>query len=164
MGTAANMWRALRSSSARSLARRQLSTDSGSSSTSGGFAEKFWSWTTQVRPSWKESPTEAAVAFVVFGITGSTSVAIVRPALKRTIGLEGSMRDGPWSYRLTSLLAVSPIYATLLVSFGTIAGRNRFFAAMANKIFGRFIPKFVLNRASAFFNSLVPRSYPSGRV
>ena len=74
------------------------------------------------------------------------------------------MREGPWSYRITSLLAVSPIYATLLVSFGTVAGRHRFFAAMANKIFGRFIPKFVLNRASAFFNSLVPRSYPSGRV
>ena len=80
------------------------------------------------------------MAFVVFGITGSSSVKLVRPALKQTIGLEGSMRDGPWSYRITSIVVVSPIYATLLVSFGTIAGRHRFFAAMANKIFARFVP------------------------
>ena len=78
--------------------------------------------------------------FVVFGITGSTSVGVVRPALKNTIGLEGSMREGPWSYRITSLLAVSPIYATFLVTFGTIAGRHIFFANMARKIFGRFVP------------------------
>ena len=102
--------------------------------------ERFWAWTLQQRPSWRESPKEAAVIFVVFGITGSTSVGVVRPALKNTIGLEGSMREGPWSYRITSLLAVSPIYATFLVTFGTIAGRHIFFANMARKIFGRFVP------------------------
>ena len=96
--------------------------------------------TLQQRPSWRESPKEAAVIFVVFGITGSTSVGVVRPALKNTIGLEGSMREGPWSYRIISLLAVSPIYASFLVSFGTIAGRHIFFANMARKIFGRFLP------------------------
>ena len=75
------------------------------------------------------------------------------------------MREGPWSYRITSLLAVSPIYATLLVSFGTVAGRHRFFAAMAHKIFGRFVPTFVMNRVSAFFAYCVPRSWPPpGRV
>ena len=101
---------------------------------------QFWTWTLQQRPSWRESPAEAAVIFTVFGITGSTSVAVVRPALKSTIGLEGSMREGPWSYRVLSLLLVSPIYATFLVTFGTLAGRHLFFAAMARKIFGRFLP------------------------
>ena len=104
------------------------------------WSKAFWDWTLQQRPSWKESPTEAAVIFVVFGITGSTSVAFVRPALKHTIGLEGSMREGPWSYRILSLVLVSPIYATFLVTFGTIAGRHLFFAGMARKIFGRFLP------------------------
>ena len=49
----------------------------------------FWDWTLQQRPHWRENRTEAAVIFCVFGVTGSTSVAFVRPALKHTIGLEG---------------------------------------------------------------------------
>ena len=44
------------------------------------------------------------------------------------------------SYRVLSLILVSPIYATFLVTFGTIAGRHTFFANMARKIFGRFLP------------------------
>ena len=68
---------------------------------------------------------EAAVAIVVFGVTGSTSVAVTRPALKNTLGLEGSMLEGPNSYRVLSLLLVSPIYAVLLGTFGTLAGETR---------------------------------------
>ena len=122
------------------------------------WAARFWTWTCQVRPHWRESPTEAAVAFCVFGVTGSTSVALVRPFLKTTIGLEGSMREGPWSYRITSLVLVSPIYATLLVTFGTVAGRHRFFAYMASKIFGRFLPKPVIQHISNAFGWCFPRS------
>ena len=99
---------------------------SGSGQKSGW--NRFWAWTQQERPSWKQDPVEAAVAFCVFGVTGSTSVAVVRPFLRTTIGLEGSMTEGPWSYRILSILLVSPIYATLLISFGTMAGRHRFFA------------------------------------
>ena len=109
--------------------------------TAGGHQwQRFWKWTLQPRPSWKENKVEAAVAFTVFGITGSTSVAVVRPTLKSAFGLEGSMREGPNSYRAISIVAVSPIYALLLVTFGTVAGRHRFFANMAQKIFGRFLP------------------------
>jgi hypothetical protein len=77
---------------------------------------KFWAWTTQPRPDWKKSPLEAAVLFVVFGITGSSSVALVRPALKHTIGLEGSLMEGPNSYRVLSFILVSPIYACVLLT------------------------------------------------
>ena len=133
--------------------RRQLCT-----TPSPTFTQAFWKWTTQQRPSWKESPTEAAVAFVVFGITGSTSVAVVRPTLKKTTGIEGSLKDGPWSYRIASILAVSPIYATMLVTFGTLAGRHRFFAAMSQKIFGRFLPKVVQKRVSDTFKLCFPGS------
>ena len=131
---------------------RQLSTGKRS------LSDNFWEWTTQQRPNWRESPVEAAVAFVVFGITGSTSVALVRPALKKTIGLEGSMREGPWSYRITSLVVVSPIYATLLVTFGTLAGRHRYFAMMASKIFGRFLPSSVTKRIGEVFALCFPGS------
>lgn len=118
-------------------------------SSSGGSKtafDRFWNWTTQVRPSWKENKTEAAVVFCVFGITGSTSVAFVRPCLKNTFGLEGNMIDGPWSYRIISLVAVSPIYAVFLLTFGTLSGRHTFFAMMATKIYGRFLPAAVTRR------------------
>ena len=147
-------------------ARRHLCTARGggsggggaSSSSGGGSSGGFWAWTTQHRPSWKESPLEAAVAFTVFGITGSSSVAVVRPTLKSVLGIEGSLREGPNSYRVMSVLAVSPIYATMLVTFGTLAGRHRFFASMANKIFGRFLPEFALKRISSAFGYCFPGS------
>ena len=105
----------------------------------------FWQWTTKQRPSWREDYKEAAVVFCVFGITGSTSVALVRPALKK-IGIEGTLVDGPWDYRILSILIVSPIYAAMLITFGTLAGRHNFFAYMGLKIFGRFLPKSISNR------------------
>ena len=137
------------------LARRRLMSSSSADDTA---AAKFWAWTTQQRPSWRESPLEASVAFVVFGVTGSTSVALVRPALKKTVGLEGSMREGPWSYRIISLVVVSPIYGCLLVTFGTLAGRHRYFAYMASKIFGRFVPAAVMRRVSSAFALCFPGS------
>ena len=74
----------------------------------------FWTWTTQSRPSWKENKKEALIVCCVFAITGSTSVGLVRPALKR-LGIEGTLWDGPNSYRLLSVIAVSPIYACILL-------------------------------------------------
>jgi hypothetical protein len=131
------------------LRPRPLGGTSPKFSSSGGSKatfDRFWNWTTQVRPSWKENKTEAAVVFCVFGVTGSTSVAFVRPCLKNTFGLEGSMVDGPWSYRIISLVAVSPIYAVFLLTFGTLSGRHTFFAMMATKIYGRFLPAAVTRR------------------
>eukprot|EP00298_Acanthocystis_sp_HF-20_P029169 c8050_g1_i1.p1 GENE.c8050_g1_i1~~c8050_g1_i1.p1 ORF type:complete len:173 (+),score=69.57 c8050_g1_i1:37-519(+) len=101
---------------------------------------RLWNWTIQERPHWKDSPVEAAVLFCVFGITGSSSVALVRPALKNTLGIEGNMRDGPWSYRIASVVLVSPIYAMVLLCVGTAAGRHRYFATMSRNIFARFLP------------------------
>ena len=125
--------------------------------------QRFWRWTTQPRPSWKEDKTEAAVAFCVFGITGSSSVAFVRPILRETTGIEGTMKDGPWSYRVLSLVCVSPVYACVLVTVGTAAGRHTFFANMANKIFGRFVPSALnpLNRLAATSAPKTPHLVPN---
>jgi hypothetical protein len=101
--------------------------------------QRFWKWTTQVRPHWKEDKVEAAVLFCVFGVTGSSSVAFVRPALKK-VGIDGTLLDGPWSYRIASVLIISPIYACILVTVGTLSGRHIFFANMGRKILSRFMP------------------------
>lgn len=99
----------------------------------------FWKWTCQPRPSWKESKVEAAVLFTVFGVTGSSTMFAVRPALKK-IGLEGTMQDGPWSYRIGSVLIISPIYSMILITIGTLSGRHLYFARMTQKLLGRFVP------------------------
>jgi hypothetical protein len=46
--------------------------------------------------------------FAVFGITGSSSMLLVRPVIKPIVG-EGSMIDGPWRYRILSILMVTPV-------------------------------------------------------
>lgn len=112
------------------------------------FSTDFWKWTTQPRPSWRESYTEAAILFTVFGVTGSTSVVVVRPFLKHTIGLEGSLYEGPNSYRVLSIVLVSPIYACILVTVGTLSGRHSYFANMARKIIGRFMPASFLRKVT----------------
>lgn len=109
-------------------------------------SNRFWKWTTEQRPSWKEDNKEKLIACIVFAITGTASVTLVRPLLKDVVGLEGSFIEGPWSYRLSSVLLVSPVYAVMLLTFGTLSGRHRFFSQMSFKILGRFFPKSLLNK------------------
>jgi hypothetical protein len=121
--------------SAIDIASRKCSTQSG-----------FWQWTTKSRPSWKENKAEAAVAIAVFGATGTLSVLAVRPSLKTLFGIEGTLVDGPNSYRLMSILCVSPVYAMVLLAIGTVSGRHNYFAKMSMKILGRFVPKSVIHK------------------
>jgi hypothetical protein len=109
--------------------------------------QRFWNWTTQERPKWSESYKEATILFCVFGVTGSSSVYFVRPCLKY-IGVEGTFTDGPWSYRIASVLIVSPIYACILFTIGTLSGRHLYFANMSKKILGRFFPSSVITKQS----------------
>ena len=103
-------------------------------------AGNFWRWTTQERPHWNMSSKEALIAFTVFGVTGSSSVFLIRPAIGAITGIEGSLVDGPNSYRVMSVLCISPVYAVVLLSLGTVAGRHVFFSKMAAKILRRFLP------------------------
>ncbi len=50
-----------------------------------------------------------SAAVVVFGITGTSSMLLVRPMIQPIVG-EGSFRDGPWRYRILSVLMVTPMY------------------------------------------------------
>jgi hypothetical protein len=49
----------------------------------------------------------------------------------------GSFKEGPWSYRIVSLVAMMPIYSLLLVSFGTLAGRHVYFKKFAANMWTR---------------------------
>ena len=111
-------------------------------------SSKFWKWTTKARPDWKSSYGEAALAFAVFGITGSSSLFFIRPVINQ-LGIEGNLKEGPNTYRIfyaASILISSPVYATLLLFFGTISGRHIFFAKMSTKILSRFLPSPFMHR------------------
>jgi len=80
------------------------------------------------------------VICVVFAVTGSTTMFVCRPLLKTVLQLEGTLKEGPWSYRLAYFSLITPVYSLLLVSVGTFFGRHYFFKRMALKIWARFIP------------------------
>mmetsp|Transcript_18865 Transcript_18865/g.21616 ORF Transcript_18865/g.21616 Transcript_18865/m.21616 type:complete len:213 (-) Transcript_18865:25-663(-) len=81
---------------------------------------------------------EMCLLCTVFAITGSSTMFLVRPAMSQGLGLKGSMRDGPWSYRIGSLVIMTPLYAALLVTVGTTFGRHFYFRHFAVKMFSRF--------------------------
>lgn len=89
---------------------------------------------------WTDGGGEMAVAFLVFGATGSATVAVVRPLFTAVTGVEGSLWEGPWEYRIGSVLMVSPCYAAMLGTLGTLAGRHPYFARMAHRMLSRFVP------------------------
>jgi hypothetical protein len=71
----------------------------------------------------------------------------VRPAVKDILGLDGTFKDGPWSYRISSLVVMSPIYSVLLVLVGTVFGRHAYFRHFSVKMLSRFgIPPEMLDK------------------
>jgi hypothetical protein len=91
---------------------------------------------------------EMVVICTVFAITGSSTMVLVRPAVSNGLGLHGSLKDGPWSYRICSLVIMTPIYATMLVGVGTIFGRHHYFRHFSVKMWSRFgIPPEMLDPA-----------------
>ncbi|CAD7945850.1 unnamed protein product [Amoebophrya sp. A25] len=106
--------------------------------------DDFWRWTTRDHEEHKRWSRgwflDALIKCTVFAITGTTSVTLVRPALAKC-GVQGSLKDGPNSYRVLSLTVVSPIYTVILLTIGTVAGRHNFFANVAQRMWRRFLPQ-----------------------
>jgi hypothetical protein len=95
-------------------------------------------------PAWYR---EMTLLCTVFAITGSSTMFLVRPAMSNVLGLEGSLKDGPWSYRICSLVIMTPLYATLLVCVGTVFGRHAYFRHFSVKMFSRFgIPPSLMDK------------------
>jgi len=84
---------------------------------------------------------EKIVMCVVFAITGSTTAFFVRPFIEKILHLEGSLWNGPWSYRVAYVVTITPIYSILLVVIGTLFGRHAFFKKFAKRMWTRMIPK-----------------------
>jgi hypothetical protein len=48
------------------------------------------------------------IKMLVFAVTGSSTAYLVRPLVSQHLGLNGSFKDGPWSYRIVSLIVMMP--------------------------------------------------------
>mmetsp|Transcript_152 Transcript_152/g.373 ORF Transcript_152/g.373 Transcript_152/m.373 type:complete len:193 (-) Transcript_152:359-937(-) len=81
---------------------------------------------------------EVTLICTVFAITGTSTMVLVRPAVSKGLGLKGSFKEGPWSFRICSLVVMTPIYATLLVCVGTVFGRHHYFRHFSVKMWSRF--------------------------
>ncbi|KAJ9057410.1 hypothetical protein DSO57_1038047 [Entomophthora muscae] len=82
---------------------------------------------------WKD----VAIVGTVFSITGSCSMALVRPAING-LGIEGSMKEGPWTYRAAHLTVSPPAWCAMLVTIGTCFGKRQYFSGIANKVMSRY--------------------------
>ncbi|GAX10403.1 hypothetical protein FisN_21Lh098 [Fistulifera solaris] len=125
----------------KSLGRRHFTTPASDSNSSN---KPLSMWQRYTAP--KDMPPrgtfawyrEMALICIVFGITGSSTMMLVRPAVSDGLGIKGSILEGPWSYRICTFIIISPVYATLLVLVGTIFGRHAYFRQFSVKIFSRF--------------------------
>lgn len=87
-----------------------------------------------------ESNLQLVIIFVVFAITGSSSVKVAEPLLE-LVGIEKSAFEGVilgdalyWFLRIS---IVFPIYQVLLIFFGTLFFQFKFFWNFEKKILSR---------------------------
>jgi hypothetical protein len=92
------------------------------------------------------------VIYLVFSLTGTTAVMIVKPTLAYFCeeGFWGLKKGdgfvkGPWQFRVLYFAVMWPTYTVLLIVFGAIFHRYQWFAQMAHKMWSRVLPKPVAN-------------------
>ena len=83
-----------------------------------------------------ESNFQMTIIFIVFAITGSTSVKVARPILEY---LNITTQTLPlYVYWPVRILLILPVYQVLLIIFGTLFGQFKFFWAFEKKMLSRF--------------------------
>lgn len=89
------------------------------------------------------------IIFVVFAITGSSSVYVAKPFLS-WIGLDqGNFPEAWWGqifYWLMRILIIFPLYQFLLVVYGWLFGQFKFFWAFEKKMLGRMGLQFLFDK------------------
>jgi hypothetical protein len=87
-----------------------------------------------------DSNRSLAIIFLVFALTGSSSVKLAKPFLE-LIGWHKALFDSHWSlwvlYYTVRILVIFPLYQLLLLCFGWLLGQFSFFWAFEKKMFAR---------------------------
>ncbi|AZQ58234.1 diacylglyceryl transferase [Maribacter sp. MJ134] len=91
------------------------------------------------------------IIFIVFAITGSSSVYVAKPFLS-FIGMDkGNFAQEWWGqtlYWILRILLIFPFYQLLLVIYGWLFGQFKFFWAFEKKMLGRMGLNFLLKDKS----------------
>ena len=88
---------------------------------------------------------QLTIIFIVFAITGFSSLQLAKPFLN-LIGIPETFQPH-WLYRILRLVLIFPIYQVLLVFIGLIFGQFNFFWEFEKKMLARmklgFIGKYI---------------------
>ncbi len=91
------------------------------------------------------------IIFIVFAVTGSSSVYVAKPFLS-FIGMDkGNFPQAWWGqtlYWCLRIVLIFPFYQVLLVIYGWLFGQFKFFWAFEKKMLGRMGLKFLLKEKS----------------
>ncbi|KAI9244273.1 hypothetical protein BDA99DRAFT_529216 [Phascolomyces articulosus] len=75
--------------------------------------------------------------FLIFGITGSSSVAVTKSIMHHVLGL--STPDN-WIYFIVFFILELFVYTIMIITIGTCLGQWRFFCMVAFKMWGWILP------------------------
>ncbi|GAM23847.1 hypothetical protein SAMD00019534_070220 [Acytostelium subglobosum LB1] len=70
---------------------------------------------------------EKAYQCVIFGMTGSSALIVVRYLLKNLWQVDGTVFGGPWQYTAAYFITMFSCYPFVLLFYGTLFGRHQFF-------------------------------------
>ncbi|MGB5553714.1 MAG: DUF6787 family protein [Flavobacteriaceae bacterium] len=103
----------------------------------------------RLKQRWGISSTyQLIIIFIVFAITGSSSVYVAKPFLELIGMARTSFSEAWWGgflYWTLRILLIFPFYQMLLVAYGWLFGQFRFFWAFEKKMLCRMGLGFLLN-------------------
>ncbi len=104
---------------------------------------------------------DKAILIVMFAITGSAALFIVRFTLRHGLSIpEADLFSENW-HRAVYFLLMTPCYSCCLLIVGTAMGRHAYALNMIRRIIGRFNPKRYLNRNKPTVTSNPTNTPPS---
>ena len=139
--------------SIKSMPGEALTTNSESDTISPpqNFAD-FWKRFTAPRPEYprwsKEWYLEMAYLCVMFAVTGSLALTIVRSIMNNILHIDASLFRGEWYERLLYFGIMFPTYSACTLVVGTAFGRHAYSKVLVNRMWsrwgklGRFIVSF----------------------
>lgn len=97
------------------------------------------------------SDLQLVIIFIVFSITGSSSVFVAKPFL-HWLGMDAEHFPDAWwgqtLYWVLRMLLIFPFYQVLLVVYGWLFGQFKFFWAFEKKMLSRMGLEFLFNKNS----------------
>ncbi|MDH5603885.1 MAG: prolipoprotein diacylglyceryl transferase [Cyclobacteriaceae bacterium] len=88
-------------------------------------------WIDRLKKKWNlDTASQVFLVLLIFALTGTTVFLIKRPILEAF-----SLADRHWGYSLAYYLLILPVYNVILLLYGALFGKFRFFWEFEKKMF-----------------------------